>query len=112
MAEIGDKFTSPSQMHGDIVWQCVGLEPYVNRNGESIYLAVWEAACVICGGKFSVRYSARGDHASSSVFERRTCVEHKFTPSEVGRLRCAGIQRRPEVFAKIKGAKLGVDRAA
>lgn len=53
---------------------CVGLEPYTRTDGEKTMLAVWEAACRVCGLPFRQASSSRVVNPSGMT---KTCQNHR-----------------------------------
>lgn len=66
-------------MHDGQIYRCVGFEPAVRKNGESVRMFVWRANCATCGKEF----------------ECRTVEGVKFTPNR----RCDAC-KRPGVTVK------------
>ena len=57
----------------------VGEEPYINRQGQSVGLILWESECVVCKTKFIVKHTKNGDPTKSRAFEIATCEQHRNT---------------------------------
>lgn len=79
---IGDEY-----LRKGCIWRAVAIEPYTRKDGSETELAVWQGACVVCGGHKFVKTPVGAGLGNSSSFDLRRCSK------------CIAAQRRvPEQY--------------
>jgi hypothetical protein len=58
-------------------YEPVGVEPYVNRNGRDVWLALWRGSCEVCEAEFVVKQAVRAKFEPT-----RRCPEHRIKKQE------------------------------
>ena len=57
-------------------YKCIGTEPYTTRDGRQINLALFEGACAVCGGSFTVKTTVDG-YERTNAFYTKHCPTHR-----------------------------------
>jgi hypothetical protein len=70
------------------IWRRVGEGEHISKSGSARTLAVWRAACVVCGDTFEVTILPRvASVENSRALTTTTCPLHRLSKAEAGKLR-------------------------
>jgi hypothetical protein len=96
-----------SDLHGERLWRRIATRCHMTPKGRVTRLAIWQSACVICGGPFEIATRFRASSIDDDQsFRLTTCLEHRMSRSETQKLQFAKATTRRAVFENIQKQKL------